>query len=231
METPSSLVGSTSGTCSLPAEGEGGNGSCSPTPTQRGEGGEEEADRGGVKRHTAADGAPGSRENTSRLQGGDWARLRPQSPTTKDQERRAAAPRDQSHQEVGTPGEGVGVGVNWRAEEEVSLQPGGHASVKFASASAQVRFQSCVKLSDLSPIDLRLTLARRALPDRSFQSSREDETSARERPAVSLALGPSSENSPLQAESDEHYSQAQAAVCAQNTRLSSTGERVVLWTR
>ncbi|XP_043541168.1 GON-4-like protein [Chiloscyllium plagiosum] len=231
METPSSLVGSTNETCGLPAEGEGGNSS-----TQRGEGGEEEADRGGVMRHTAAEGAPGSRENTSRSQGGDWARLRPQAPTTKDQERRVAATRDQSHQEVGTLGEGV----SWRAEEEgspgsASLQPGGHASVKFASASAQVRFQSCQKLSDLSPIDLRLTLARRALPDRSFQSSREDETalgtSARESPAVSLALGPSSENSPLQAESDEHYSQAQAAVCAQNTRLSSTGERVVLWTR
>ncbi|XP_072346724.1 GON-4-like protein [Scyliorhinus torazame] len=143
--------------------------------------------------------------------------------------------------------------------KELSRNVTGHASVKFATAGAQVRFLSCQKLSDLSPIDLQLTLGHRPSADASGQGSEPPRGqaaaipspqlweawagAARERVTLSATQAPplgSCSEDPLHqtdstggctGEEDEQYRQAQAAVCAKNSRLSSTGERVVLWTR
>ncbi|XP_078390237.1 GON-4-like protein isoform X2 [Cetorhinus maximus] len=149
------------------------------------------------------------------------------------------------------------------AHRERSRNVAGHASVKFATAGAQVRFMNCQKLSDLSPVDLQLTLAHRPSRDGSSQDTADHhpprghaaaavpstrpwgawDGAVRETPAVSgrqsPSLGTCSDSSLHQTDSrgesageeDEQYRQAQAAVGAKNSCLSSTGERVVLWTR
>ncbi|XP_067878958.1 GON-4-like protein isoform X2 [Heterodontus francisci] len=136
-----------------------------------------------------------------------------------------------------------------------------HISVKFASAGAQVRFMSCQKLADLSPMDVQQTLAHRASPKGGSQNFTEHDLSRphtadipsprlweecdggtgetmgsrRQSPFLDTcsesALHQIESRGECTGEEDEQYRQAQAAVCAKNSRLSSTGERVVLWTR
>ncbi|XP_078064107.1 GON-4-like protein, partial [Mustelus asterias] len=145
------------------------------------------------------------------------------------------------------------------APREPPRNPAGHASVKFATAGAQVRFMSCQKLSDLLPVDLQLTLAHGHSRDAGSLDSADHEPprgqvtvipsprlwetwegAARDRLVTPSATAGS--ESPLrhtdsrasstgEEQEDEQDRQAQAAVCAKNSRLSSTGERVVLWTR
>ncbi|XP_069796660.1 GON-4-like protein isoform X2 [Narcine bancroftii] len=80
----------------------------------------------------------------------------------------------------------------------------GRDSVKFASVGAQVRFRSCQEMA----------LAHMALQEGCTQEAGQE--TAR----------------PLSVEeADTQEQQTQAAVCAKNSCVSSTGKRVVLWTR
>ncbi|XP_067831955.1 GON-4-like protein isoform X2 [Heptranchias perlo] len=153
---------------------------------------------------------------------------------------------------------------------------GGRVAVKFASASAQVRFMTCQKLADLPRMDVELTLAHRGSRDGCSQRPADRDPPAartagiphsrglwetgspevgrvaraplpgsggtgetmecgREQPFLGscseLGLHQTESRDECTGEGDEQYGQSQAAVCAMNSRLSSTGERVVLWTR